>query len=87
MEVENPLRIQLKAGHYCLGGSNPAWGILTDEFIWSLFAPAIIVVPLYMLLDCDMYFAMTRSEPLFQEADPFHSKLNMEYEYWYKMVQ
>ena len=25
LEVERPLRIQLKAGQYCLGGSNPAW--------------------------------------------------------------
>ena len=28
LEVEGPLRIQLKAGHYCLGGLNPAWGRL-----------------------------------------------------------
>ena len=26
LEVEHPLCIQLKAGHYCLGGSNPARG-------------------------------------------------------------
>ena len=28
LEVERLLRIQSKAGHYCLGGSNPAWGSL-----------------------------------------------------------
>ena len=27
LEVEHPLGIQLKAGHYCLGGLKPAWGI------------------------------------------------------------
>ena len=47
LEVECPLPIQLKAGHYCFGGSNTAWGIFTDEFIWLLFPPAIIVVLLY----------------------------------------
>ena len=26
-----------------------AWGIFTDKFIWSLFALALIVVPLYMI--------------------------------------
>ena len=31
-------------------------------------------------------FTMAGSEPLFQEADPLHSKLNVEYECWYKMV-
>ena len=25
LEVGCPLSIQLKAGHYCLDGSNPAW--------------------------------------------------------------
>ena len=30
---------------------------------------------------------MAGSEPLLQEADPVHLKLNVEYEYWYKMVQ
>ena len=28
LEVERRLCIQLKAGHYCLGWSNPAWGII-----------------------------------------------------------
>ena len=32
-------------------------------------------------------FTMAGSEPLFQEADPLLSKLNIEYECWYKMVQ
>ena len=32
LEVERPLRIQLKAGHYCLGGSNPAWGRMMEKF-------------------------------------------------------
>ena len=27
LEVEHPLRIQLKAGHFWLGGTNPAWDI------------------------------------------------------------
>ena len=27
------------------------------------------------------------SKPLLQEADPLHSKLNMEYQCWYQMVQ
>ena len=32
-------------------------------------------------------FTTAGSEPLLQEADPLHSKLDMEYEYWYKMVK
>ena len=27
LEVERPLRIQLKAGHFCIGGLNPNWDI------------------------------------------------------------
>ena len=34
LEVERLLSIQLKAGHYCLGGSNPTWGMV----------PAIIIM-------------------------------------------
>ena len=30
LEVEHPLRIQLKAYHYCLSGWNPAWGDFTN---------------------------------------------------------
>ena len=33
LEVERPLRIQLKASHYCLGGSNPAWGMVLAVII------------------------------------------------------
>ena len=29
LEVERSLRIQLKACHYCLGGSNPTWGMVS----------------------------------------------------------
>ena len=40
LEVEHLLRIQLKASHYCLGGSNPAWGDYTCyEHVICLYGP------------------------------------------------